>query len=231
MPTLQIDLYCDGACSGNPGPGGYASTLIAWNPDTDEALKTLHNSGLNLATTHNQMELTAALEGLKALTKPATLQVVSDSQYLIKGMTEWTATWQSNGWRNSKKQAVENQDLWKALLEVAQPHTITWNWTKGHSTSTNRYSYFNRLVDEEAVKQRDRAVLLAPGTPVSVEQAHDQLYALTGRLVRLNGDVIEKTMRRAERGYSIYTTTVQINVTDDYTLYLLPKPEGHHEQE
>src|SRR3954464_1714315 len=123
MTTLQIDLYCDGACAGNPGPGGYAYTLIAWDSSTDKALKTLHGSGYHLDTTNNQMELIAATEGLKALTRASTLQVISDSQYVIRGMNEWVTSWAANNWQNKRHRAIENKDLWIDLQTAAHSHT------------------------------------------------------------------------------------------------------------
>ncbi|MEO8391540.1 MAG: ribonuclease H [Chloroflexota bacterium] len=223
MTSPQIDLYADGACSGNPGPGGYAFSLIAWDTTTDKALKTLHGSGQALDTTNNRMELVAALEGLKALSKPATLTVISDSQYLIKGMSEWITTWQANHWRNAKQKPIENQDLWMELIAAAQPHTITWTWTKGHDPAQTRYSYFNALVDEEATKQRDQAVRLATATPISAQHASEPALAYTGRLVNLNGFVVERIRKRADQGYTVCFQTHSVNVNDAYTLYLLPK--------
>ena len=225
MSPLQIDLYCDDAGSGNPGPGGYAYTLIAWDTQTEKALKTLHGSGYQLAATNNQMELTAAAEGLKALSKLATRQVISDSHYLIRGMSEWDPKWQANPWRTAKHGSVENKDLWMDLLRAAQPHTIPWTWTKGHSTAKTRFSYFNNLVDEEAVKQRDIAVRLATGNAMRTDEAAQRQYALTGRLVALNGVVVERLQKRPVTGYRISFQIHAIEVGDDDNLYLLPKAE------
>lgn len=121
----DVAIFCDGACSGNPGPGGYGAILRYRS--TDKEL-----SGAAVETTNNRMELTAALEALKRLTRPCRVTVTTDSQYLVKGMTEWLAGWQRNGWKNSKKEPVVNRDLWEALIEASQPHQVFWQWVRGH---------------------------------------------------------------------------------------------------
>lgn len=125
-PAPVVDIFCDGACSGNPGPGGYGTILRCRG--TEKEL-----SGAAQQTTNNRMELTAALEGLRQLTRPCRVTVTTDSQYLVKGMTEWLAGWQRNGWKNSKKESVLNRDLWEALVAAVKPHQITWQWVRGHA--------------------------------------------------------------------------------------------------
>ena len=120
-----VEIFSDGACSGNPGPGGYGSILRC-------AGKEKEISGWAPDTTNNRMELTAVIEALRQLTRPCRIIITTDSQYVVKGMTEWIAGWQRNGWRNSKKEQVLNRDLWEALLEQAQGHDITWKWVRGH---------------------------------------------------------------------------------------------------
>jgi ribonuclease HI len=120
-----VDIFCDGACSGNPGPGGWGA-ILRFNG----ALKEL--SGGDPATTNNRMELTAAIEGLAALKRPCRVVLTSDSQYLIKGMTEWMAGWLRNGWVNSKREPVLNRDLWERLNELVKIHSVQWVWVKGH---------------------------------------------------------------------------------------------------
>lgn len=120
-----IHLYTDGACSGNPGPGGWGCVL-KWNGHLKEL------SGGKRDTTNNRMEMTAVIEGLRAISRPAVVHVVSDSQYVIKGMTEWMAGWLRKGWRNSQGKAVENRDLWEELATEAKRHTVTWEWVRGH---------------------------------------------------------------------------------------------------
>jgi len=104
----EVELFCDGACSGNPGPGGYGTILRCRGQEKEL-------SGSAAETTNNRMELTAALAGLQQLTRPCRVTVTTDSQYLVKGMTEWLAGWQRNGWKNSKKEPVLNRDLWEQL--------------------------------------------------------------------------------------------------------------------
>ena len=123
-------MFCDGSCLGNPGPGGWAALLVVVKAGvTSEKLI----SGSKAETTNNQMELTAAIEGLKALKRPCKVHIVTDSNYVIKGMTEWRFGWQKKGWRNSANKPVENRELWEQLIAAAAPHTVTWEWVKGHA--------------------------------------------------------------------------------------------------
>ena len=121
-----VEIFCDGACSGNPGPGGYGA-LLRYGGRVKEL------SGGASDTTNNRMEMTAALEALRLLTRPCRVLITTDSQYLVKGMTEWIFGWQKNGWRNSKKEPVLNKDLWELLLELSKGHSVKWHWVKGHA--------------------------------------------------------------------------------------------------
>ena len=123
--TTHVEIFCDGACSGNPGPGGYGAILRCGGREKEI-------SGWAPDTTNNRMELTAVIEALRQLTRPCRITVTTDSQYVVKGMTEWIAGWQRNGWRNSKKEQVLNRDLWESLLEASRQHSITWKWVRGH---------------------------------------------------------------------------------------------------
>jgi ribonuclease HI len=125
MSTL-IEIFCDGACSGNPGPGGYGAILRA-----GATVKEL--SGAEQETTNNRMELTAAITALEALSRPCRVVLTTDSQYLVKGMKEWLGGWIRKGWVNSRKDPVLNRDLWEKLHALSQRHTIDWQWVKGHS--------------------------------------------------------------------------------------------------
>ncbi len=124
--TPTVEIFCDGACSGNPGPGGYGAILRY-----SGHVKELKGGAKN--TTNNRMEMTAAIEALRQLTRPCQVLITTDSQYLVKGMTEWIAGWQRKGWRNSKKEPVVNQDLWEQLLTVTKPHSVQWKWVRGHA--------------------------------------------------------------------------------------------------
>jgi len=128
-PATLVEIFCDGACSGNPGPGGYGA-ILRCNGRTKEI------SGGDPATTNNRMELSGAIEALRQLTRPCRVTVTTDSQYLVKGMTEWIQGWQRKGWQNSKKEPVLNRDLWEALLELSKVHTIQWQWVRGHDGHT-----------------------------------------------------------------------------------------------
>ncbi|MBI1295110.1 ribonuclease HI [bacterium] len=121
-----VTIYTDGACSGNPGPGGWAAVL-----QYGEHEKEL--SGGFRDTTNNRMELRAAVESLNALKRPCRVNLYTDSSYLRDGITKWVHGWQRNGWRTAAKQPVKNQDLWKALLEAVARHQVNWHWTKGHA--------------------------------------------------------------------------------------------------
>ena len=129
MPNLFI--YTDGACSGNPGPGGWGALLIA--KDGDSLLKSRELCGGEADTTNNRMELTAAIEGLNALERPSAVTVVTDSAYVKDGISKWMHGWKRNGWKTAAKKPVKNEDLWK-LLDAAQTrHQVTWEWVKGHA--------------------------------------------------------------------------------------------------
>lgn len=122
----HVQLITDGACLGNPGPGGWAY-ILRHGADTREA------SGSEAHTTNNRMEITAALEGLRALKEPCDVEVVTDSEYLKNGITKWIHGWKINGWKTSAKKPVVNQDLWEELDSVVNGHKIRWTWTKGHA--------------------------------------------------------------------------------------------------
>ena len=121
-----VEIYCDGARSGNPGPGGYGA-ILRYNGREKEI------SGAEGHTTNNRMEMTAAIEAFRSLTRPCRVRVTTDSQYLVKGITEWIHAWQRKGWQNSKKEPVLNRDLWEELLRLTGQHTITWHWVRGHA--------------------------------------------------------------------------------------------------
>jgi ribonuclease HI len=122
----HVNIYTDGACSGNPGPGGWGSVLI-WG----EVRKEISGSAKN--TTNNRMELLAAIEALKRLTERCTVTLTTDSQYLRKGVTEWMHAWKRNGWLTASKKPVKNKDLWEQLDELTAKHSIRWEWVKGHA--------------------------------------------------------------------------------------------------
>ncbi len=122
----RVEIYTDGACSGNPGPGGWGAILIH-----DKGEKDL--SGGAAATTNNQMELTAAIEGLEALKRPCKVNLHTDSKYVKDGITKWIKAWVKNDWRTAAKKPVKNTKLWQRLLEAADRHDVKWHWVKGHS--------------------------------------------------------------------------------------------------
>ncbi len=122
-----VTLYTDGACSGNPGPGGWGAILEFQG--TEKEL-----SGGEASTTNNRMELTAVIEGLSALKEPCIVELYSDSKYVIDGLSKgWAASWQKNGWRKSDKKPALNPDLWEKLLELTTIHTLRYHWVKGHA--------------------------------------------------------------------------------------------------
>ncbi len=125
MPE-QVDIYTDGACRGNPGPGGWAALLRYGSRET-----TIH--GAAQETTNNRMELQAALSALQKLKRPCTVRITTDSKYLMDGIQQWLPHWKRNGWKTSAKKPVKNQDLWQQLDGQVERHTVTWNWVQGHS--------------------------------------------------------------------------------------------------
>jgi ribonuclease HI len=123
---MKVEIFCDGACSGNPGVGGYGSILRCGEKEKEI-------SGAEEMTTNNRMELTAAIAALESLKRPCDVVLTTDSQYLYKGMTEWIYGWIKKGWVNSRKEAVLNRDLWERLLELSKMHRIKWEWVRGHN--------------------------------------------------------------------------------------------------
>jgi len=149
-----VEVFADGACSGNPGVGGYGAILRS-----DTRVKEL--SGCEKLTTNNRMELLAVITALEALKRRARVRVVTDSTYVVKGMTEWIGKWQRQNWKNSQKKDVMNRDLWERLLKAAEHHEVDWSWIKGHNghLENERCDYLARkalencrqeCVDEEA---------------------------------------------------------------------------------
>jgi len=120
-----VEIFSDGACSGNPGPGGWG-TILRFGGHEKEL------SGYDPETTNNRMELIGAIAGLEALTRPCRVRVTTDSEYVKKGMTEWIDGWVKRGWKNTQKKPVANRDLWERLLELADQHQVEWHWVRGH---------------------------------------------------------------------------------------------------
>lgn len=127
----ELFAYTDGACSGNPGPGGWGALLVARDGDT--VLKERELSGGEALTTNNRMELVAAINALEALDRPAKITVVTDSVYVKNGVTDWISGWKRNGWKTAAKKPVKNDDLWRRLDEAQARHEVRWEWIKGHA--------------------------------------------------------------------------------------------------
>ena len=121
-----VDIWTDGACSGNPGPGGWGAVLRYG--ETEKEL-----SGAEAATTNNRLELMAAIEALNALKRPTKVRLHTDSKYVMDGVTKWIHGWKKNGWKTADKKPVKNEDLWRALETAASRHDVTWKWVKGHA--------------------------------------------------------------------------------------------------
>jgi ribonuclease HI len=144
MTSPLIEIFTDGACRGNPGPGGWAALVRSGAHE-----KML--SGAEAATTNNRMELMAAIEALRSLTQPSEIRLTTDSQYLRQGVVTWVKKWKANGWRTASRQPVKNQDLWVWLDRVVGTHRIEWRWVRGHSGHVE-----NERVDVEANHAIDR---------------------------------------------------------------------------
>jgi ribonuclease HI len=157
---LLVQAYIDGACSGNPGPGGYGVVILDQHGNTHSL------SGYGGAvTTNNKMELSAAIALLDFFgSERCSFTIHADSQYVIKGITEWIINWKRNNWRNAQKKPVENQNLWQELDQLASRHQIKWEWVRGHNG--NRY---NEMADQLAVNA-GRGIVLTPELGASVEQ-------------------------------------------------------------
>ena len=133
-----VEIFTDGACSGNPGPGGWGA-ILRWN-GTEKELK-----GGDSDTTNNRMELMAAIQALESLTRPVKADLYTDSTYVQKGITEWIHLWKKRGWKTSSKKPVKNEDLWRRLDGAIARHDVTWHWVKGHAGHTE-----NERADELA---------------------------------------------------------------------------------
>ena len=138
---MKYKIFTDGACSGNPGPGGWGAVIF------DEREKQNNISGKAKETTNNRMELMAPIMALKKIKTKSDVIILTDSTYVKNGITEWIKKWKKNGWKNANKKPVKNKDLWLKLNDLCQKNTIIWKWVKGHSN--NRY---NNLADELATK-------------------------------------------------------------------------------
>lgn len=128
---LKLYAYTDGACSGNPGPGGWGALLVAREGDT--VVKTRELSGGEAETTNNRMELLAAITALETLERDTALTIITDSVYVKDGITKWIHGWKARGWKTAAKKPVKNEDLWRRLDEATKRHDVTWEWVKGHA--------------------------------------------------------------------------------------------------
>jgi ribonuclease HI len=129
--AVQLFAYTDGACSGNPGPGGWGALLVA--REDGRVVRTRELSGGEALTTNNRMELMAAIAALEALARPTSIRVVTDSNYLRDGITRWLAGWKRNGWKTAGRDPVKNEDLWRRLEAAAARHDVAWEWVRGHA--------------------------------------------------------------------------------------------------
>jgi ribonuclease HI len=147
QPTVAVEIYTDGACLGNPGPGGWGALLRCSGVEREL-------SGADSETTNNRMEMMAAIAALEALKTPCRVHLHTDSQYVQKGITEWVAGWKRRGWRTAAGDPVKNQDLWQRLLAATGGHQITWTWVRGHSGHVE-----NERVDRLARQAAERGIV------------------------------------------------------------------------
>ncbi len=141
---MKYIIYTDGACSGNPGPGGWGAVIF------DENKKQINISGKKVTTTNNRMELLAPIMAIKRIKEKSEITVYTDSTYLKNGITDWIKKWEKNGWKSSSNQPIKNKDLWLELNNLCLKHKVSWNWVEGHSNNE-----FNNLADKlatEAIK-------------------------------------------------------------------------------
>jgi ribonuclease HI len=141
--TATVDIYTDGACRGNPGPGGWAALLLFGEHEREL-------SGAEVMTTNNRMELTAVIRALEALKRPVKGRIYTDSQYVRQGILEWVPNWKKRGWKTADKKPVKNQDLWETLDALARVHELEWHWVKGHAGNVGNErvdALANRAID------------------------------------------------------------------------------------
>jgi len=148
--TPKVLIYTDGACRGNPGPGGWGAILMFGGREKELC-------GGDLATTNNRMELMGAIQALEALNKPCKVELHTDSQYVMKGITEWVRGWKARGWKTAAKDPVKNEDLWRRLDEARQRHDVDWRWVKGHA---------GHELNERADELAQRGMKEALGEPI-----------------------------------------------------------------
>jgi ribonuclease HI len=168
----KVVIHSDGACHGNPGPGGWAATLACDS-------KTREISGGVLATTNNRMELQAAIEGLAALTEACEVDFFTDSSYLKNGVTAWISLWKRNGWRTKGKEPVKNEDLWRQLDALVARHKVTWHWVKGHAghagnercdvLATEEIEKIKKANSSEQLKAGLEKFVQKPATPLATD--------------------------------------------------------------
>ncbi len=151
MAEQVVEIYTDGACRGNPGPGGWGAVLRYGAVDKDIC------GGDPGPTTNNRMELTAPIKALETLKRPVTVRIYTDSTYVRNGITSWVPKWKSNGWMTSAKQPVKNADLWRELDEAVSHHDVEWHWVKGHAGHPE-----NERADRLAVRGLEEALAAAP---------------------------------------------------------------------
>ena len=142
----RVEIATDGACKGNPGPGGWGAVLRYGNVEKDL-------SGSEPLTTNNRMELMAAIRALDALKRPSHIKLSTDSRYVMDGLTKWLKGWQRNGWKTASNQPVKNADLWRELIAAAEPHRIDWQWVKGHAGHPDN-ERADRLASDAALTNR-----------------------------------------------------------------------------
>ena len=150
-----VEIFCDGACLGNPGPGGWAA-ILRWRGVEKELV------GAEALTTNNRMELCAAIAGFEALRRDASVRVITDSTYVRDGITRWLVTWKKNGWRTAERKPVKNIDLWQRLDALIAPHRVEWHWVRGHSGHPEN-ERADRLARAEAQRIREGGDRKSPG--------------------------------------------------------------------
>lgn len=146
----KVEMYTDGACRGNPGPGGWG--VLVRNGENERTLY-----GGELETTNNRMELTAAIEGLTMLSEPCRVELTTDSEYVRRGITEWMQTWKQRNWRTAARKPVANRDLWERLDAIANVHDVRWHWVRGHSGHADNErvdALANQAIDEMQKENR-----------------------------------------------------------------------------
>jgi len=221
MNAYRVDLYCDGSCQGNFGPGGYAYTLVAKPLDSNQPIKTLHASDYSLATSQQRIQILAVITALQDIKRKTDLQVITHAPAIIDGIA-WALDWKANNFRSKTGTPTHDAVLWLTLLRLAKPHTITWQLASNYAACDAQTALAD-AVQAEAFRQRRIAETVDHGQAVSIRAAADESLLKTTSLVTANGATVTGIDYEAP-GYRLKSGTSSIFVHPNYRLYKIAEP-------